>query len=378
MKIGYFTSIEEWGGSETYLLNIMQGVRERGHEVVIYGIERSRLLAEADKLQVKTVAWQTATRGLSHERHDASKEITKPQGPESESTPFLKRAILRTMPRWSRLLVGNYREMRHLRTIFSEHPVDLMHVSNSGYEVAGLACRHLGIPTLGMNMITPPRESWWLRRYLTRKLQWSFNHIWSSADPEKYTPPKHERRRNATDFFRLVSLGRLHPMKGYRYLIEALGQLQDPRIRLTIFGEGSKRANLEALVREYHLDEFVLMPGYTEHPALELQKADCFVLPSVSHESCPAVLAEAMASGLPLITSDFGPLAEVNVHQETGLVVPMHSVRELAESIRQLADSSELSVKLGKAGRMRFEMLFSRDAMIEKTLAIYDKILLHT
>ena len=47
MKIGYFTSIEGWGGSEMYLLRLMQGVRERGHEVLLFGVEGTRLWAEA-------------------------------------------------------------------------------------------------------------------------------------------------------------------------------------------------------------------------------------------------------------------------------------------------------------------------------------------
>ena len=116
------------------------------------------------------------------------------------------------------------------------------------------------------------------------------------------------------------------------------------------------------------------MPGHVENAEDCLQQADCFVLPSVSHESCPAVLAEAMASGLPLITSDFGPLAEVNLNGETGLVVPMHDPKALADAIRTLADAPKRCRDLGQAGRARAVEHFSRDAMIDKTLAIYESL----
>ena len=178
--------------------------------------------------------------------------------------------------------------------------------------------------------------------------------------------------------FRIVSLGRLHPMKGYEYLVDALALLSDNRATVVVFGEGHLRRQLEGRIASMGLRHSIQLPGYAEDPEIALRKADCFVLPSVSHESCPAVLAEAMASGLPLITSDFGPLAEVNIHGETGLVVPVRNAERLAQALRTLMNDPALAARMGQAGRERAVKSFSRDLMVEKTLALYAGVVSNT
>jgi glycosyltransferase involved in cell wall biosynthesis len=274
-----------------------------------------------------------------------------------------------------------------------------MHVGIHGYELAGLACRRCGIPCLGMHMTTPVDEGYWARRWLMRYTdrryghvcsqsrfctgEWKRRHglrpdrtsfIWSSVDTDRFRPAAPRRMRGAADEFRLVSVGRLHAMKGFEFLIEAVAMLNDGRVTAEILGEGDERGNLEQRIRDRRLAGTVRLRGYVEDPRPHLAEADCFVLPSVSLESCPAVLPEAMAMGLPLITSDFGPLTEVNVDGQTGWVVPVRDSVALAGSIREAMERPDRCRSLGEAGQRRAGTSFSRDRMLRETLALYGRL----
>jgi glycosyltransferase involved in cell wall biosynthesis len=394
MRIGYFTSIEDWGGSESYLRALMLGVRAKGHEVVLFGVGGSRLLGEMTAVGVPCVAWKQ--RAATEPSHEARPTAPVAEGGASRGTRAALRALV---PFWLKLLAGNWREMRQLAALFAANRVDLMHVSNSGYEVAGLACRRVGIPCLVMNMITPPDGEHWVRRWLMRYTARRYDlvssqsascteawrryadvpaercsFVWNSADLARFAPPD-PRARRAADPFRLVSVGRLHPMKGHACAVAALRELAgDARFTLEILGEGPERPALEAAIREGGLIGRVRLAGDVDDVAGQLREADAFVLASVSHESCPAVLPEAMACGLPLVTSDFGPLPEINVAGETGLVVTARDAGALAGAFRTLADDPALARRYGAAARARAERFFGRERMVDETVRLYQSL----
>lgn len=396
MKIGFFTSIEGWGGSETYLLSLMRGIREAGHIPVLFGIEGTRLYREAQNVGIECVAWKcTGGEGVNG---GGQKDVT---GTESRTSGVdrgagkAKQRMLGCLPQWVKLLSGNIREVMILRKIFRRYPVDVMHVSSSGYEMAGVACRMCRIPSVVMNMITSPYEPYWFRRWLMKITLRAYNHVssqsaactsewirfarlrakrcshvWNGVDLSRFSGVPIPARL-ASDKFILISVGRLHPMKGYDYLIRALGELKDRRIYLVLLGSGPEEARLKALAVECGVGEQVEFRGHVEDPEVQLRQAHCFVLPSVSHESCPAVVPEAMACGLPVVTSDFGPLPEINIHNETGMVVPARDVNALAEAIRRLSGHPEECNRFGRNGAKRAWECFSRDQMIASMLAIY-------
>jgi len=86
------------------------------------------------------------------------------------------------------------------------------------------------------------------------------------------------------------------------------------------------------------------------------------------------VLAEAMASGLPIITSDFGPLPEINIDGETGIVVAAGDSAALAGAIRYLVDHPDQSMQFGRNGVKRAVECFSRERMVEAMLHIYREL----
>ena len=82
---------------------------------------------------------------------------------------WCRKGVRTRLPKWVKLLSGNIRECVHLIRVFRGHPVDVMHVNVHGYEVAGLACRRVGLPCVGLYHISPSEEEGgWLRHLLIR------------------------------------------------------------------------------------------------------------------------------------------------------------------------------------------------------------------
>jgi glycosyltransferase involved in cell wall biosynthesis len=160
-------------------------------------------------------------------------------------------------------------------------------------------------------------------------------------------------------------------MKGFDLLIKAIAELGDGTVRLSIAGEGGERRRLENLARTCGVEDRVTLLGHVEDIRRVYARADCLAVASVNRESFGQVLIEAMACGLPVVTSDFGPLPEINVDGRTGLVVPAGDVPALAAAIRRLANDPALCRKMGDAGRERVQRHFTRERMLAESLRLY-------
>jgi GalNAc-alpha-(1->4)-GalNAc-alpha-(1->3)-diNAcBac-PP-undecaprenol alpha-1,4-N-acetyl-D-galactosaminyltransferase len=103
----------------------------------------------------------------------------------------------------------------------------------------------------------------------------------------------------------LISIGRLHPQKGFDLLIKAFARIQAkyPDWQITILGEGAMRSELEDLRSQLQLTDRVHLPGLVANVPEYLHQADIFVMPS-RFEGFPMALCEAMACGLPVLSAD--------------------------------------------------------------------------
>lgn len=144
-------------------------------------------------------------------------------------------------------------------------------------------------------------------------------------------------QRQLTDLH-LVSVGRLAPQKGFDLLLEAFARLKDRHSEwtLTIYGEGPSRKELESMRQALGLTSRVLLPGNIRNTYEALSQADLFVMSS-RYEGFPNALCEAMASSLPVISTDCpsGPKAIIR-NGVDGLLVPTENVDALTEAMDQL------------------------------------------
>lgn len=173
------------------------------------------------------------------------------------------------------------------------------------------------------------------------------------VDPERFSPAD---RVAEPGRFNVVCVGRLVSAKGQHILLEALAVLKsrDRTPHLTLVGDGPDRASLEAHTQRLGLGELVQFTGAVNQDAILkfYGQADAFVLPSFA-EGLPVVLMEAMAMGIPCVTTQITGVPELIRDGEHGLLVAASDVGGLADAIEQLMDDPALCRRLADAGRER-------------------------
>ena len=175
----------------------------------------------------------------------------------------------------------------------------------------------------------------------------------------------------------LLFMGRLRYYKGLDVLLRALPGVEGAR--LVVAGSGPMGAEWRALAEAVGVASRVLFVGDVsdaEQRAL-YQAADVYVLPATQRsEAFGVALIEAMASGLPVVTTEIGTgTSYVNQGGVTGLIVPPHDPPALAGAIRALLDDPVRRQAMGGAARTRAVAEFDQATMLARTLALYDEAL---
>ncbi len=167
-------------------------------------------------------------------------------------------------------------------------------------------------------------------------------------------------------------LSELHHVKGLDVLIDAVAALvkEGRRLLVVIMGEGDERASLERLIEARGLKHVVYLPGYVEDAARYLRAFDIFALPSRSEGFSFAIL-EAGSAKLPVVASRVGGIPEIITDGDDGLLVPPDSPAELAAGLRMLCDDPVLRKRLGEHLALRVAAYFSKQRMIDATVALY-------
>jgi rhamnosyl/mannosyltransferase len=175
----------------------------------------------------------------------------------------------------------------------------------------------------------------------------------------------------------LLLVGRLRYYKGLDTLLHALVDLPD--LHLDVVGDGPMQSPWQALARELGVADRVRFHGRLSDADLpeRYRQADIFVLPANARaEAFGTVLLEAMACGLPCITTDVGSGTSWVVQDAiTGLVVPPRDPQALAAAIRSLLHEPDRLSEMGRAGRARVEAEFTPGKMVAGVQAVYDEVL---
>ncbi|RFS29446.1 glycosyltransferase [Acinetobacter sp. SWAC5] len=168
--------------------------------------------------------------------------------------------------------------------------------------------------------------------------------------------------------------GRYHTAKGYPYLFETMGLLKDENIIFKIAGSGASFENVDvkALFEQYQLDveKVHLLDQISDMPAF-YQSIDAFLMTSIT-EGFPNVLVEAMASGLPCISTDVGDAKYIV--QDLGAIVPPRNAHALAEAILAYVQKPEAEKHvLKQATRERVEQNFSIETVSGQYMQVWSQ-----
>lgn len=168
---------------------------------------------------------------------------------------------------------------------------------------------------------------------------------------------------------RLLTVGRLVEKKGTRYLLQALARLRDEHphlaFELRVVGDGPLEAGLKQLTAELGLGGRVAFLGALPHGRIadELRQADLFVLPSVTArdgdmEGVPVSLMEAMASGVPVVSTRHSGIPELVAHETSGRLAAERDARDLAAQIGLMASAPRMRRRCADAARRTVEREF--------------------
>jgi glycosyltransferase involved in cell wall biosynthesis len=177
----------------------------------------------------------------------------------------------------------------------------------------------------------------------------------------------------------IVAVGRLIGKKGFLDLLRACRLLKDrgKSFRCEIIGEGPLEQELRKKIVQLDLQDYVeLLGAKPQHEIRErLAAATAFVLPSVidpdgGMDNLPTVVMEAMAAGLPVVSTSIGGIPEMVIQNETGLLVPPGDVTALAGAIERLLDDIGLARRFGERGFQRASELFSIEKSVRSLLTL--------
>ena len=361
MKILHTEASCGWGGQEIRILSEAQGLIERGHDVHLVCPPEARIFTEAPRFGVPV-----------------------------EALPIGRKRL------------GGVLAMR---AYLKQHPVDVINShSSTDTWLAALACRLLADapPIVRTRHISAPladnRATRWLYADATRYIATTGESLRAQlletlhvapervvsvptgVDALRYRPADADERAA-----RRAQLGlpvgvplvgivaTLRSWKGHRFLVEAFAGNVPAAAQLVIVGDGPQREALIAQVAELGLQDRVHLVG--NHPDVVpwMQALDVFVLPSYANEGVPQALMQAMACGLPCITTDIGAIPELAQHEATALVVPPQDVAALDLALNRLLGDAGLRQRLGQAARDHVLAAHGREAMLDRMESLFRK-----
>lgn len=168
-----------------------------------------------------------------------------------------------------------------------------------------------------------------------------------------------------------VAVGRLRSQKGYENLIEAVSEVnRTTPLRLLIIGGGPLKCKLAGKAEKLGIRDKVDFTGPVSNPHRYTAKCDVFICSSL-FEGFGMVLAEALALGMPVVSTDYKYGAgEIVEDGKSGILVPVKSPARMAEAILKLLQDKELAAKMRKEAKERAKN-FSVERMTEETLKVF-------
>ena len=305
--------------------------------------------------------------------------------------------VILNLPPWRKLksLIARYRATKKLVSLAETHGTHLVHTSDSWFNpYLWSVSKQLKIPVVShvRNLLTPTQVRKYrfdrMDRIIAISEQSRVPLIQAGIDTQKI-----DVVRNCVDLsaFQPVSepvhsaeyvvgiVGRIEPFKRQKAFVEIAAKVvaQGKEIRFHIIGSAlgtpehrTYEREVRQLIAKYGLQEFVHFTGHRTDMPKAMQELDLLVTLSAG-----SVIAEAMAAGKPVIGTPVGSTAEMIVHGETGYVVPLDPIEDIADKIVELAKDPSQSRHIGQQARKYAEEAFGVERHVRLVENVYKKLL---
>jgi glycosyltransferase involved in cell wall biosynthesis len=349
-----------WRGGENQTLQLIHGLRRRGHAAILGCQRGGRLEERAREAGVPCHALRM------HGDVDPS-------------------AVLQLR----RLLRDCAPDVVHYHT---SHAVSLGTLAGMcGNSPPAIATKRTSFP-LGGNPLSLAKYTWRVARVIAVSQQVRDMLVREGIPPQRVTVVHSgielERFKNLEpnrglrtrlgwndDHFVIGNVAHLARHKGHEVLLDAFAraQRQLPQARLLLVGDGEERPALEAQALALGQTGTIHFAGFQSDVPPWLSVFDLFVLPSLSGEGSPAVVKEAWAAGIPVLSSDVEGIREIIEDERNGRIVPLGDAESMARGIIELALDPGRRASLAERGRSSAER-FSMDRMIDDMEQAYRQV----
>lgn len=189
-----------------------------------------------------------------------------------------------------------------------------------------------------------------------------------------------QRQRRPDEPIKVLTIARLVEKKGVAFAIEAVARLvsEGEQIEYTVVGDGMLRESLQLLIEDLGIKREVKLLGWKTHEQVKIlmEESHVLVAPSLTSESgdqegIPNAIKEAMATGLPVISTFHSGIPELVTDGVSGLLVQERDATSLADALTYLIRHPEICIEMGRAGRMQVEQNFDAKSLSKNLEGLY-------
>ena len=349
-----------WGGQEIRILTEARGMLERGHRVQLLTPAHAEIFAAAKRMGVPVTAINIARKRLAPlfalrgwlAAHAHEVDIINTH---SSTDAWLVAVACATIAKAPPIV-----RTRHVSTAINNHW--------STRWLYGKSTAH--IVTTG--------EA--LREQLQRDNGYALDRMTSvrtGIDLKRFRPLDRTQMRTMLRMPAQPTIGilaTLRDWKGHDFLLDAIKllRIRFPEWRVVIIGDGPQRARLTARVRDEQLTGIVRFVGNVDNVPEWLSTLDLFTLPSYGDEGVPQGIMQAMACGLPVVSTPVGAIAEAVQDNFTGFLVTPKDATALADALAKLMADAVLREQMGQAGLTFAQQAFGIDVMLDRMTAVFE------
>src|SRR5450631_259315 len=362
LAIVHTESSAGWGGQEIRILTEARGMLERGHEVTIAAPPETAIAQMARRMGIPLLPLAVRRKRLvelAAVRHwlagtGKRVDVLNTHSSTDSWLAALACATLRDAPPIVRT--------RHVSTTINQHATTRW--------LYGHAAAH--IVTTGNA----------LRRQVAQQMNLPQDRVTSvptGIDLAQFVPGNAAaaRRRLGLPLRQILGIvATLRTWKGHEYLFKAIASNHE-RWRdwvVVVVGDGPHRPHLEAHVQALGLAEVVRFVGNQDDVVPWFQALDLFALPSYGEEGVPQAIMQAMACGIPVVSTPIGAIAEAVDHERTGLLVAPRPATALALGLERLRDDPASRSRFGAKGRSRALRDFGIGLMLDRMEDVFRRL----